>query len=247
MNQRELESQRLELYHANQWADQAQREKTISCGNEEKHGIDGAQWRIIAEGFGFVVSTDSSVIQNTSSHAHFSQCRALDHRSSHALACGSSLGCGAPLRIFKVINPLHVLHVSSTTLMCLAHFFPYVHHHLRLHRPTLLPMTGIRRSPCATPHGGLEFGRLVEPTPLTGNEPIRCIDVSSELTPINYSSRRNSFNTDYNDFTTTVAASETPDMKEVWQSISPLLFQEREVSSNPLLCLWFPAASGSQR
>ena len=33
--------------------------------------------------------------------------------------------------------------------------------------PTALPMTGIRRSPCATPHGGLQFGHLVESTPLT--------------------------------------------------------------------------------
>ena len=32
---RELESQRLELYQANQWADQAQREKISLCGELE--------------------------------------------------------------------------------------------------------------------------------------------------------------------------------------------------------------------
>ena len=35
---------------------------------------------------------------------------------------------------------------------------------------TSQPMTGIRRSPCATPHGGFQFGHLVEPTPLTFDE-----------------------------------------------------------------------------
>ena len=34
-------------------------------------------------------------------------------------------------------------------------------------KQTLLPLTGIRKSPGATPHGGFQFGRLVEPTPLT--------------------------------------------------------------------------------
>ena len=37
---------------------------------------------------------------------------------------------------------------------------------------TSLPMTGIRRSPCATPRGGLQFSRLVEPTPLTVSRPV---------------------------------------------------------------------------
>ena len=111
-------------------------------------------------------------------------------------------------------------------------------------------MTWIRRSPCASPHKGLQFGRLVEPTPFTGYEPKTCIDVSNEHTPINCPSRRDSFNTDYNDLTTTVAPSETPDMKEVGQSISPLLFQEREVSSDLFCVSGFQqqaAASGSQQ
>ena len=65
------------------------------------------------------------------------------------------------------------------------------------------------------PTRGLLFGHLAESTLLKGYEPKTCIDVSSEHTPMNYTSRRNSFNADYNDLTTTVAASETPDMKEV--------------------------------
>ena len=91
---------------------------------------------------------------------------------------------------------------------------------------------------------------LVEPTPLTGQEPNSCIDVSSEHTPNNNPSRRDSFNTDYNDLNTTVAASETPDTKEVGQSTSPLLFQERKVSSNPFSVSGFQqqaSASGSRQ
>ena len=54
------------------------------------------------------------------------------------------------------------------------------------------------------------FVHLAESSSYTGYEPKSCIDVSSEHTPINYSSRRNSFNVD-NDFTTAVAASENSD------------------------------------
>ena len=131
--------------------------------------------------------------------------------------------------------------------MCLTHFLPFFH--TTSVTPTALPITGIRRSPCATPHGGLQFGRPVEPIAFTGYEPNSCIDFSSEHTPINCPSRRNSFNTE-NDLTATVAASETPDMKEVGQSTSPLFFQEREVSSDPFCVSGFQqqaAASGSQQ
>ena len=153
-------------------------------------------------------------------------------------------------------NSLHALmHFLTEHLIARTCFLLIANHHTHnmFHRPLLdvpdpipsfcsttppttqtsLPMTEIKRSPCATPHGGLQFGDLVEPTPLTGYEPKTCIDVSSGHTPINYSSRRKSFNTDCNDLTTTVAASETPFLKKVGQSTSPLLFQEREVSSNP--------------
>ena len=116
--------------------------------------------------------------------------------------------------------------------------------------PTPLPMTGIRRPSCATPPGGIAVwpsGRIHSSHRL---EPQTCIDVvSSEHTTINCSSRSNSFNTDEDDLTTTVAASEPPDMKEVGHSSSPLFFQEREASSNPFCVSGFlqQAASGSQR
>ena len=71
-------------------------------------------------------------------------------------------------------------------------------------------MTGLRRSPCATPHGRLKFGYIVEFTPLTGHEPKTCIDVSSEHTQINHASRKNSLNFE-NDLTTTVPASVNSD------------------------------------
>ena len=72
-------------------------------------------------------------------------------------------------------------------------------------------MTGIWRSSCATPSGGLLFGHLAESTPLTGYKPKTCIDVNSEHTPLNYTSRRNSFNIENNDLTTTTAASDNSD------------------------------------
>ena len=84
---------------------------------------------------------------------------------------------------------------------------------------------------------GRKFGYLADPThstPLTFYEPKTCIDVNSEHTPTNYPSRRNRVNTDYNDITTTVAASETPDLK-VGQPTLPPVLQEREVSSDPFL------------
>ena len=54
-------------------------------------------------GDGDVFASSSSL-----SHAQFCQCRALDHRSSHPPACGSSFGCVAPLHILKVIHSQHV-------------------------------------------------------------------------------------------------------------------------------------------
>ena len=138
--------------------------------------------------------------------------------------------------------------VIDHSLMCLTHL-PFVPHHLRRHR-LHTACDWNQEIPCATPHGGLQFGRLVEPTPLTGYDPKTCIDVSSEQTPVSYLSRRNSVNTDYNDLTTTVAVSETPDMKEVGQSTSPLLLQEREETSNPFCVSGFQqqaGGSGSQQ
>ena len=62
--------------------------------------------------------------------------------------------------------------------------------------------------------------------------------------------QENSFNSDNNDLTTTVAASETLDIKAVGQLTSPLFFQQREVSSTPFCVSGFQqqaAASGSQQ
>ena len=55
------------------------------------------------------------------------------------------------------------------------------------------------------------FSHLADDFPFTGYEPKTCIDLSSEHTPINFSSKRDSFNIENNDFTTTVAASENSD------------------------------------
>ena len=57
----------------------------------------------------------------------------------------------------------------------------------------------------------MQSDHLAEPLPHTGYEPKSCIDVSSEHTPINYPSMRNSFNIE-NDLTTTFAASENSDV-----------------------------------
>ena len=89
------------------------------------------------------------------------------------------------------------------------------------------------KNPGVTPQGGLLFDRMAERSPLTGYEPNSLIEVSSEHTPINFLSRKNSFNTDLNDLATTVAASETNDTIGVGQLTSPLVPQEREVSANP--------------
>ena len=80
-------------------------------------------------------------------------------------------------------------------------------------------ITSMSQKPCATPQGGLILGRMAE--------------VSSEHTPINFPSRKDSFDTDFNDLATTVAASEITDTIEVGQLTSPLFPQVREVSAYP--------------
>ena len=60
------------------------------------------------------------------------------------------------------------------------------------------------------------------------------IDVSSEHAPINFSSGKDSFNTDFNDLATTVVASAITATTEVGRFES-------------IRCVWFSAASGSQR
>ena len=56
--------------------------------------------------------------------------------------------------------------------------------------------------------GGSWFGRVAEQSHLTGYEPNSLIESSSEHRPINFPSGKNSLNTDINDVTTTVAASD---------------------------------------
>ena len=84
--------------------------------------------------------------------------------------------------------------------------------------------------PCIDPGGGGWFDRLVDQSPLTGYEPKNLIEISSQHTPINFPSRRNSFNTDFND-APTVAASDDTDTLDAGMT-SPLLTQERE--TNPI-------------
>ena len=72
-------------------------------------------------------------------------------------------------------------------------------------------------------------------------EPNSPIEVSSECTPIYFPSRKNSFNTDFNDLATTVVASEITDLMEVGQLTSPLFSQGREVGANQF------GVSGSQQ
>ena len=112
---------------------------------------------------------------------------------------------------------------------------------------TPLSMTGIKRSPCATPHGGWQFDRLVEHNPLTGYEPKTCIEVRRVSTRRSTTSRGETASTRA---TTPATASEAPDMKEAGQSTSPLFSQEREVSSGSFCVSGFQqqaAASGSQQ
>ena len=81
--------------------------------------------------------------------------------------------------------------------------------------------------------------------PLTSYESKSLIEVSSEHTPINFPSRKNSFNTNVNDLTATVAASDTAETIEARQLTSPLFTQEREISSNPFGVSDFQQAAAS--
>ena len=58
---------------------------------------------------------------------------------------------------------------------------------------TPTPLTGIRLIPCAIPFCRGPTGHLADPTPNRGYEAKFCIDVSSEHTPINLSTRKSSF------------------------------------------------------
>ena len=102
---------------------------------------------------------------------------------------------------------------------------------------TSLLNASISQKPCATLQGRLILGWLAEQSPPTGYEPKSPIEVSSEHTPIDFPSRKDSFDTDFNDPSTTVAAPEIGDTMEVGQLTSPLFSQ----SANP------SGVSGSQQ
>ena len=106
---------------------------------------------------------------------------------------------------------------------------------------TPLLNASLSQKPCAAPQGGLILGRLAEQSPLAGYEPNSLIEASSEHTPINFPSRKDSFDTDFNDLATTVAASEITDTIEVGHLPSPLFSQKRKVSADPF------GVSGSQQ
>ena len=81
---------------------------------------------------------------------------------------------------------------------------------------------------CIDPGGGGWFGRMAEQSPVTGYEPKNLIEISSQHTPINFPSWRNSFNFDFNDVPT-IAASDDTDTLDA--GMTSLLFrQEREVN-----------------
>ena len=129
---------------------------------------------------------------------------------SHAHACGSR-------HDWDVLHICAPLKSSTLTACVIDNFSTYLTHFRSCcstpppSTPNSLLMTGIWRSSCATPSGGLLFGHPAESSPPTGYKPKTCIDVNSEHTPLNYTSRRNSFNIENNDLTTTTAASDNSD------------------------------------
>ena len=82
---------------------------------------------------------------------------------------------------------------------------------------------------------------MAEQSPITGYELKDLIEISSEQTPINFPSRRNSFTTDID--VPTIVASDIAGIIEAGQLTSPLFTQEREASANVFgVCF---SASGS--
>ena len=75
------------------------------------------------------------------------------------------------------------------------------------------------------------FGRMAAQSPLTGDEPNSLIEISKEYTPMNFPSRRNSFNTNLSSVPTTAAASDVADFHE--ELSLTLVTQETEVSAKP--------------
>ena len=112
--------------------------------------------------------SDGWCTQNTSSHAHVSQ------------SCQSSKFSA---RILKKTSPSS-RHVTLGCSTCFIILFD---------TSTDLE-TGIRSTQSATPRLGGQSGHLADPIQSTGYEPKTCIGVSSEHTPINFPTGRDSFN-----------------------------------------------------
>ena len=96
--------------------------------------------------------------QNILSHAHFSQCRALDQIITRTCVWLKFGMCYTFAHLKS--HPLTTCFIDHS-LMCLTHFLPFCSAPPSTSQ-TPMPMTGIRRSPFATSHGGFQFGRLVE-------------------------------------------------------------------------------------
>ena len=109
---------------------------------------------LVARTFFSVLRTWSQIITRTCVRLKCGMCCTFAHLKSH---------------------PLTTCFIDHS-LLCLTHVLLFVPHHLPPHRLRCL-WTGIRRSPCAAPHGGFQFGRFVEPTPLTWSGRANDIDV----------------------------------------------------------------------
>ena len=74
--------------------------------------------------------------------------------------------------------------------------------------PPLFPATLVTGSgtTCVDPRSGSLFGRMAEQSPTTGFESKDLIEISSEYTPSNFLSRKNSFTPDIDDVPTVVAS-----------------------------------------
>ena len=126
-----------------------------------------------------------------------------------------------------------ILHPHATSILNIPTLSPFC----STPPPTLStsapPMlTGIRSTTqrAASPWGG-PSGHLADPTPRTGCEPNFCIDVSSEHTPINFPSRKDSFNLE-NDPTNTVAAADDFDhLPQTTRSQQQLAFGSKNGSN----------------
>ena len=90
--------------------------------------------------------------------------------------------------------------------------------------PVVLETDQVRTAPI--PRDDSLFGRMAEQSSLTGCEPNSLIEISSEDTPVNVSSRRNGLGTDLNDVPTAVAASDVAEIHDERQLTSPLFTQK---------------------